>query len=95
MDEPNLPGLVPPAHHVTNGTGYVRLHGRNADTWWQGNAKDRYDYSYTKDELGDWVRKIRGLLAKTDRTFVFFNNCYAGQAADNARVMQELLFGAD
>ncbi len=93
VDEPRLPGLVPPEHHTTNGTGYVRLHGRNSDTWWRGNAKERYDYSYSKDELGDWVRKIRALLAKTDRTFVFFNNCYAGQAADNARVMQELLFG--
>ncbi len=93
VDEPALPGLVPPVHHVTNGTGYVRFHGRNQETWWKGNAKDRYDYDYSKDELREWVRKIRSLLASTDRTFVFFNNCYAGQAADNARVMQELLFG--
>lgn len=93
VDEPALPGLMPPEHRVTNGTGYVRFHGRNRDTWWKGNAKDRYDYSYSKDELNEWVGKIRGLLAATDRTFVFFNNCYAGQAADNARVMQELLFG--
>jgi uncharacterized protein YecE (DUF72 family) len=95
VDEPPLPGLIPAEHHVTNGTGYVRLHGRNRETWWKGNAKDRYDYLYSKEELGDWVRKIRGLLAQTDRTFVFFNNCYAGQAADNARVMQELLFSGD
>jgi uncharacterized protein YecE (DUF72 family) len=92
VDEPALPGLLPPEHHVTNGTGYVRLHGRNRDTWWKGNAKDRYDYLYSKDELAEWVRKIRSVLSETDRTFVFFNNCYAGQAADNARVMQELLF---
>jgi uncharacterized protein YecE (DUF72 family) len=95
VDEPHLPGLLPPEHHATNGTGYVRLHGRNSQTWWRGNAKDRYDYSYTKDELGEWVRKIRSLLGTTNRTFVFFNNCYAGQAADNARVMQELLFGGE
>lgn len=93
VDEPQLPGLLPPDHHVTNGTGYVRLHGRNRDAWWKGDAKDRYDYNYSKDELGEWALKIRALLTKTDRTFVFFNNCYAGQAADNARVMQELLFG--
>lgn len=93
VDEPPLPGLLPPEHHVTNGTGYVRFHGRNQDTWWKGNAKDRYDYNYAKEELAEWVRNIRNLVASTDKTFVFFNNCYAGQAADNARVMQELLFG--
>jgi uncharacterized protein YecE (DUF72 family) len=48
---------------------------------------------YSSEELADWVGKIRNLLSGTDRTFVFFNNCYAGQAADNARIMQELLFG--
>jgi uncharacterized protein YecE (DUF72 family) len=31
-------------------------------------------------------------MSKTaGRTFVFFNNCHAGQAARNARLMQELL----
>jgi uncharacterized protein YecE (DUF72 family) len=96
VDEPPLPGLLPPEHHVTNGTGYVRLHGRNRDAWWKsgpGADKDRYDYLYSPAELKDWVTKIRNLLSRTDRTFVFFNNCYSGQAADNARIMQELLFG--
>jgi uncharacterized protein YecE (DUF72 family) len=91
VDEPDLPGLLPPVHQVTNGTGYVRLHGRNRESWWGKSGKDRYDYLYSKSELEDWVRKIRAMLSRTDRTFVFFNNCYAGQAADNARVMQELL----
>jgi uncharacterized protein YecE (DUF72 family) len=76
---------------VTNGTGYVRLHGRNRDSWWGKSGKDRYDYLYSKEEMQEWVQKIRAMLGSTDRTFVFFNNCYAGQAADNARVMQELL----
>jgi uncharacterized protein YecE (DUF72 family) len=95
VDEPPLPGLLPPDYHVTNGTGYVRLHGRNRDTWWKtgDKGKSRYDYLYSSEELADWVGKIRNLLSGTDRTFVFFNNCYAGQAADNARIMQELLFG--
>jgi uncharacterized protein YecE (DUF72 family) len=97
VDEPALPGLLPPDHHVTNGTGYVRLHGRNRDAWWKnpgGERKNRYDYLYSPEELKDWVGKIRNLLSGTDRTFVFFNNCYSGQAADNARIMQELLFGS-
>jgi uncharacterized protein YecE (DUF72 family) len=95
VDEPDLSGLLPPVHRVTNGTGYVRLHGRNRDSWWGKSGKDRYDYLYSKEEMQEWVQKIRALLGSTDRTFVFFNNCYAGQAADNARVMQELLLVED
>ncbi|MDP6802608.1 MAG: DUF72 domain-containing protein [Gemmatimonadota bacterium] len=90
-DEPNLPGLLPPVHQVTNGTGYVRLHGRNRDAWWGRSGKDRYDYLYSDKELTDWAKKIRHAAGQADRTFVFFNNCYAGQAAENARVMQELV----
>src|ERR1041385_6856125 len=33
VDEPDLPGLVPPVTHVTNGIAYVRFPGRNARTW--------------------------------------------------------------
>jgi uncharacterized protein YecE (DUF72 family) len=28
---------------------------------------------------------------KASKTFVFFNNCHAGQAATNARMMKDLL----
>ena len=94
VDEPDLKGLMPPVHRVTNGQAYVRLHGRNREAWWGRSAKDRYDYLYSREELAEWARKIRGTLANSERTFVFFNNCYAGQAADNARVMQELMFEA-
>ncbi len=92
VDEPDLSGLMPPVHRVTNGQAYVRLHGRNRDAWWGRSGKDRYDYLYSNDELAGWVREIRSTLSKSENTFVFFNNCYAGQAADNARVMQELMF---
>jgi len=35
VDEPDLPGLVPPIARVTGPLGYVRLHGRNKTNWWQ------------------------------------------------------------
>ena len=44
-------------------------------------------------ELKDWVGKIRGLAAEAKKTYVFFNNCHAGQAATNARLMQQMLKG--
>ena len=96
VDEPRLPGLIPPLTMVTAEDAYVRFHGRNAATWWGGGGResgsgDRYDYDYRKDELGEWVRKVAELAEKARRTYLFFNNCHAGQAARSAKLMQELL----
>lgn len=93
VDEPRLKGLVPPIARATANVGYVRLHGRNAKTWWaRGRAAgDRYDYLYSEDELKEWVAKIQAMSKTASRTFVFFNNCHAGQAARNAKLMQALL----
>jgi uncharacterized protein YecE (DUF72 family) len=92
VDEPRLHGLVPPVATATTDVAYVRLHGRNAKNWWRrGGGGDRYDYLYSEEELKDWVERIRELAAKAKKTYVFFNNCHAGQAARNAKLMQELL----
>ena len=62
--------------------------------WWgRTPGGDRYDYLYSNDELKDWVTRIRGLAAEAKKTYVFFNNCHAGQAATNARLMQQMLRG--
>ena len=90
VDEPPLPGLVPPVARRTTDTAYVRLHGRNAQNWWGGRG-DRYDYDYRREELEEWKRKVLELAERAKKTFVFFNNCHAGQAARNARLMQEML----
>jgi uncharacterized protein YecE (DUF72 family) len=91
VDEPNLRGLVPPVARVTADQGYVRLHGRNARTWWGRGGGDRYDYLYSEDELRQWIAKIKDMSQKARKTFIFFNNCHAGQAASNAQMMKELL----
>ena len=91
MDEPRLPGLMPPVTMLTAEDAYVRLHGRNADNWWGRGGGDRYDYDYSKAELEEWVRKIADLAQRARSTYVFFNNCHAGHAARNAKLMQELL----
>jgi uncharacterized protein YecE (DUF72 family) len=91
VDEPRLRGLFPPVARATGDTGYVRLHGRNAATWFQGNRELRYNYLYSDAELEEWAAKIRGIAAQTRDTFVFFNNCHAGHAARNAGRMRELL----
>lgn len=90
VDEPDMPGLVPPVVEATGKIGYVRLHGRNARQWWSGNSSSRYDYLYSQAELLEWKPKIEKLAAETVETFIFFNNCHAGQAADNAKMMLDL-----
>jgi uncharacterized protein YecE (DUF72 family) len=92
VDEPPLKGLLPPVTMVTTGDAYVRFHGRNAATWWaSGGGGDRYDYEYSAGELKEWVKKIGELAQQAKRTYLFFNNCHAGQAARNATLMKELL----
>ncbi|MEW5993472.1 MAG: DUF72 domain-containing protein, partial [Candidatus Zixiibacteriota bacterium] len=46
VDEPQLYGLIKPELHLTGDVGYIRLHGRNGEHWWEGGAR-RYDYSYS------------------------------------------------
>ena len=57
-DEPQIPDdTVPPLPAVTNpALAYIRLHGRNAETWYRGGGGGtRYDYDYTAAELEEWA----------------------------------------
>ena len=90
VDEPQLEHMMPPVAMVTADDAYVRFHGRNEQTWWGGGG-ERYDYDYRADELKEWVQKVAELANQARRTYLFFNNCHAGQAARNAKLMQELL----
>ncbi len=92
VDEPPLPNLLPPLAEATSKIGYVRFHGRNSAKWWQHEqAYERYDYSYTPQELSEWVPKIRKLDNMTEKTFVFANNHWRGQAVDTIRQLRLML----
>lgn len=84
---------MPPITAVTAPLGYVRLHGRNRDTFFKssGSAADRFDYLYTPDELAEWAGPIRELSAETERTYVMFNNCKYDYAPRNARELAGIL----
>ena len=94
VDEPQLPHLLPPESEATISTGYIRLHGRNAEKWWNGGA-ERYNYSYTDDQLREWVTRLDSLREKANRIYVFFNNCHLGRAVRDAHRFMELLSGDD
>ena len=75
---------------VTAPFTYVRFHGRNTAEWWGGGPL-RYDYDYKEEELKEWMGRVTQLAEQARRTYLFFNNCHAGQAARNAKLMQELV----
>jgi uncharacterized protein YecE (DUF72 family) len=92
VDEPVLSGLLPPKSEATTSIGYVRFHGRNNLDWWQPRPNsDRYNYSYKREELADWINKIDKLREKTEKVYLFFNNCHLGQAVHNAKMMMEMM----
>jgi uncharacterized protein YecE (DUF72 family) len=94
VDEPRLKGLLPPVAEATAKVAYVRFHGRNAQKWWQHEqAYERYDYTYTREELEEWIPKIHKLNQVAETVFVFANNHYRGQGIDTARQLR-LLLGA-
>lgn len=92
VDEPRIAGLLPPLAEATADVAYVRFHGRNAAKWWQHeHAWERYDYTYSEEELAEWVPKIRALTEKAEATYVFANNHWEGQAVATARQLKMML----
>ncbi len=90
-DLPALSGLPKPDIRISGNTGYVRFHGRNEHTWYDSRAGDRYDYDYTEDELTNWLPVITEMDELAAHTYLFFNNCHAGQAVKNAKMMHRIL----
>ena len=89
VDEPQLPNLLPPLAEATSRVSYLRLHGRNSAKWWQHEqAYERYDYSYTPQELSEWLPKIRKLDNITEKTFIFANNHWRGQSVSTIRQLR-------
>ena len=97
--------LIPTVPAVTNGTAYVRFHGRNLSTWNKrgGSAAERFDYLYSDEELGEWVPTLKELARQSPSSaFAFFNNNSSSedpqnplgrisQAAANAQQLRRLL----
>ena len=90
VDEPRLGPLLPFDPRATSRVGYFRFHGRNR-SWFGAGRSERYNYLYSKEELGEFLAPVRSVAAGTDSTFVFFNNCHAGAAARNSLMMKQML----
>ena len=94
IDQPLLGQSLSPTEHVTSGVGYVRLHGRNYDQWFESdNRDDRYNYLYKPAELEKWKEKVEIIANKAETTYVIANNHFQAKAAVNALELKYLLGG--
>jgi uncharacterized protein YecE (DUF72 family) len=96
IDQPLFKNSIEPSSRSTTPEfAYVRLHGRNYKTWFKKDAgRDaRYDYLYSKDELDEWVNRIKELGSKSEKVYVITNNHYRGQALANALQLKNLISG--
>jgi uncharacterized protein YecE (DUF72 family) len=92
VDQPQFKSLVPPVAVATGPVAYVRFHGRNYAKWWKHDeAWERYDYSYSGEELREWVDKIHRLDEESPLTLVYMNNHWKGQAVGTARQLWALM----
>ena len=95
IDQPVLRQCLPPTAYATGSVGYVRFHGRRADTWFADNAEphERYDYLYSPAELQEWAPRLSQIADQTEKLFVFTNNCAAGKSVANGLQLCSLLEG--
>ena len=94
IDSPRLGRSLEGTEHVTSGVGYVRLHGRNYEQWFDSdNRNDRYNYLYKPAEMEHWKEKVEIIAHKADTTFVIANNHFQAKAAVNALELKNLLGG--
>ena len=94
IDQPLLGKAVVPSDLVTSPVGYVRLHGRNFEQWFDSDSgSDRYNYLYNHEELQAWKQRVDVISGKAQKTFVVTNNHFEGKAAVNALQLRSMLTG--
>ncbi len=78
VDEP----LLPPELVVTSDFIYIRWHGRGSRPW--------YNYHYSKEELKEWVPKVKEAASK-GKVYGYFNNHFKAFAPKNCLELAEML----
>lgn len=74
------------------GLTYMRLHGRNADQWWEHQvADDRYDYLYSAEALAPIAEAAQEASSAGRKVLLFLNNHFSAKAVANAAVLRHQL----
>jgi len=79
---------------LPNVTGfyYMRLHGRNAATWWRHETPDdRYNYLYTDAELQPIADALGGASRLVKQAYLYTNNHFSAQSVANAVMIKRQL----
>lgn len=94
IDQPLIGRSLEATEHVTSPVGYVRLHGRNYDQWFEAEkCEDRYNYLYSEAQLAGWKDKIERIATKAEVTYVVANNHFQAKAGVNALQLKHMLTG--
>jgi uncharacterized protein YecE (DUF72 family) len=94
IDQPLIGRALEAREHVTSPVGYVRLHGRNYDQWFEAEkGEDRYNYLYSETELAGWKTKIERMAEKAEITYVVANNHFEAKGGVNALQLKHMLSG--
>jgi uncharacterized protein YecE (DUF72 family) len=94
IDQPLIGRSLEATEHVTAPVGYVRLHGRNYDQWFEAEKPhDRYNYLYSEAELQGWKEKIARIAGKAEVTYVIANNHFEAKGGVNALQLRHMLTG--
>ena len=94
IDQPVMGRSLAPTEHVTGTIGYIRLHGRNYEQWFDSdNRNDRYNYLYSAQELAKWKERIESVAERAQTTYVITNNHFESKAGVNALELKAMISG--
>ena len=93
IDEPKFTSSIRQDRRPNaKGFYYMRLHGRNAEAWWEHErAEQRYDYLYSTDELHPIAEAVRTARRGVGQVYLYLNNHFSAKAVANAVQLQQAL----
>lgn len=93
IDEPKFRfSIAQQLTHERCAYSYLRLHGRNAQAWWNHDAaEDRYDYLYTADELEPFAEAASASRRLMKKLYLYMNNHFESKAVANALMLKSRL----
>src|SRR5882762_457724 len=95
IDQPVIGRSIEPTAEATGAVGYVRLHGRRYDTWFNDEPSipgyERYNYLYSEEELRPWADRTEKVAEAARDVYVITNNHYQGKGVVNALQLISML----
>jgi uncharacterized protein YecE (DUF72 family) len=95
IDQPVIGQSLQPSAQSTAAVGYVRLHGRRYDTWFNDDetipSYERYNYLYSEEELRPWAKRIEKVADAARDVYVITNNHYQAKGVVNALQLISML----